>query len=433
MPLLALVLVAVAGSLAAQQPTPRVYRDGRAWVEETEARIVIPDGQQLYLRSELGSVVVRSGTAGEVRYRIRKRAYRRSEEQARELFRAFTIQVRQTQSEVHILGERPGRRRRRQFHRFSVEYEVTVPASFHVDLETRGGDIAVEGLVRTLRAVTAGGNIRTGDMGGKTTVETLGGDITLGTIAGPLHARTAGGDIRVEGVKGLATLETMGGEIISGNVDGSVHAKTAGGDVQIEGATGDVFAETAGGSIAVGEAGGRVQAETAGGSILVEGAGGAVEVHTAGGEIALEQIHASVRAATTAGNILARILSEGKLVSDCILETSFGDVRVYLSPALAVTIDATIEMAVGHKIRTDFPLKIEGTSREYSFTPGRVRAFGDLNGGGERLKIHTVGGDIVIRKLTERMLERLRERKHRRWERRQKRLKRRPPKPDQEP
>ncbi|MFQ5816539.1 MAG: DUF4097 domain-containing protein [Terriglobia bacterium] len=435
---LPLALVALAATLSAQEPTARVYRDGPAWVEESQGTIKIPGGQLLYLRSERGNLLVRTGPAGEVRYRIRKLAYWGSERRARELFGAFTVRVSQTQSEVRIHGEWQRRYRPSYFRNFSVEYEITVPASFRADLETRGGDIQVEGLENTLRAVTAGGNIRTGNIGDETFVETMGGSITLGTIGGTLHAQTAGGDIRVEGVKGSAMLKTLGGEIISGHLNGSVRATTAGGDVQIEGATGDVFARTAGGYIAVGEVGGRVQAETAGGSILIESAAGGVEVQTLGGGIELERIRAGVRAATTAGNILARILNERKLASESLLETSFGDVKVYLLPELAVTIDAVIEMATSHKIRTDFPLKIEGASGEYSFTPRRVRAFGELNGGGQRLRIRTVGGDIVILKLTQRVLERLQEHKRGHWKRWQKRLQQRPPKlrppqPDQVP
>lgn len=416
-----LVLTLCAGGLRAQEATSNIYRDGRTWVEETQGTVVIPGGQQLHLRSHIGRVLVRIGPAGEVRYRIRKLAYGRSEEQARELFGEFTIQVHQTQSEVRIQGERPGRRWPAQFRNFNVEYEITVPPNFGADVETWAGDIEVEGPVRTLRAVTAGGNIQAGDVGGETLVKTMGGSITLGNSAGPVQAQTAGGDIQVGDVRGSATLETRGGEIVAGRVEGPVRAITAGGDIQITGASGDVFAQTAGGGITVGEAGGRVQAETAGGRIYVRSAAGGVEAQTAGGEIALEQIRAGVRAVTVAGNIVARILGDGKgagkLASESSLRTSFGDVEVYLLPELAITLDATIEMSMGHRIHTDFPLKIEGASTDYAFGPSRVRGFGELNGGGQLLKIYTVGGDIVIRKLTERVRERLQEREVHRWKR----------------
>lgn len=413
LPLTAVILLlafwGLAPDLAAQESSTRVYRKGYAWVEETEGRLSVPEGQQLFLRSEFGCMVLRSGPAGEVRYLARKFAYQPGEAEARELFREFGVSVRHTPSEVRIQGELQGRYRRGQFRKFAVEYEVTVPASFGADAETQAGDIDVEGALAWLRAVSAGGNIRTGDINGKTMVETMGGNIKLGDIGGPVQAETAGGDIRVGGVRGSARLETSGGTIVAGRVEGDVQATTAGGDIQIAGAAGNVVAQTAGGRIVLGEIGGEVQAKTAGGGIRVLGAAGAVEAQTAGGEIELERIRAGVRAATAAGNIVARLLNERRLTAESLLTTSFGDVVVYIPPEMAVTIDAVIEMAAGNKIQTEFPLQIEGAGGEYTFVANRVRGFGELNGGGQVLKIRTVGGAIAIRKLTEEVLERMKE------------------------
>lgn len=406
--LLALLAVAAGLGVHAQESTVQVYRDGRVWVEESSGMIVAPNARQLILRSERGSVTIRTGAAGEVRYQVRKLVYRRSEEEARELFREFVVQTRTVGTDVRIEGERRRLILAGYLNNFSVEYEVTVSSSFRVDIKTRGGSIEVEDAVRALRAVSGGGNIETADIAGEAQVETMGGSIQMGSVGGTLRARTAGGDIRVQDVQGAAMLETMGGEIVSGRVAGSVHAATAGGDIHISGATGDVFVRTAGGRILVGETDGRVQAETAGGSIRIVAAGGGVEAQTAGGEIELERVRALVRAKTVAGNILAHIL-EGKLASDSLLQTSFGDVELYLPAEFPVTIEATIEMSTGHKILTDFPLQIEGP-KEPHYGAGRVRGFGELNGGGQRLKIQTVGGDIIIRKLTEETLERFRHR-----------------------
>ncbi len=385
---------------SAEEPSTQVFRDAKAWVEETEGTISIPRGQLLSLRTERGTVRVNTGKAGEVSYRIRKRAYWRSEEDARQLFRAFVVRVRPTATEVRVVGEHVRQRWQDEFEKFHVEYEFTVPPTFRADLQTQGGNIEVAGPLASLRAVTAGGNIRAGDIGGETSVETAGGNIGLGHIGGPLRALTAGGDIHVESVHGMATLETSGGSIVTGHVQGAVRARTAGGDIYIEGATEDVYAVTAGGRIAVGGAGGRVQAETAGGNIRIEDAAGLVEAQTAGGGIELERIRGAIRAATMAGNILARLGGDTKLATASVLQTSFGDVEVYIPAELQLTIEAVIEMAAGRKIRTDFPLKIESSGADV-FDVHQVRAYGELNGGGQLLTIKTVAGGIVIRKLTE--------------------------------
>jgi len=383
-----------------EEPNTQVFRDAKAWVEETQGTISIPGGQLLSLRTERGTVRVNTGKPGEVSYHIRKRAYWRSEEDARRLFRAFVVRVRPTATEVRIVGEQIRQRWQDEFEKFQVEYEFTVPPTFRADVQTQGGNIEIAAPLVSLRAVTAGGNIRAGDIGGETSAETAGGNIAFGHIGGPLRALTAGGDIHVESVRGLAMLETNGGSIAIGHVQGAIRARTAGGDIYIEGATEDVYAVTAGGRIVVGGAGGRVQAETAGGNIRIADAGGLVEAQTAGGGIELDRIRGAIRAATMAGNILARLGGDTKLVSASVLQTSFGDVEVYIPPELQLTIEAVIEMAAGRKIRTDFPLKIESSGAEH-FNVYQVRAYGELNGGGQVLKIKTVGGAIVIRKLTE--------------------------------
>jgi len=420
---LLMVLSGLSASLAAQEsPQVRVFREGRAWTEETGGLLRIPTGKQLQVRSERGNVIVHVGEPGQVSYRIYKRAYDCDEEQARTLFRDFVVSVERTSAGVVFRSAQ--QQPVRDFSDFVVRYEITVPAAYHADIETRGGKIEVDDLEGGLRAVTAGGNIHTGNLGGQTTAETKGGDISLGQVGGPLQAVTAGGDIRVESVQGEATLVTRGGEIMAGRVEGNLHAETAGGDIYIRGALGDVSAETAGGRIVIGESGGRVRAQTAGGRILIAGAAGPVEAATQGGGIELTQIRKAVQAATSVGNIVAHILGEGKQISDSLLETSFGDVQVYLQPELAVTIEAVIEMAAGHRIESEFPLKIEGVGTGYGLTASQVRGLGELNGGGQRLRIRTVAGDIEIRKLTPHTLRRIEERQDNYWKQWQERFKR---------
>jgi len=424
---LVLVLSGLTATLAAQESSEvQVFHDGRAWVEETRGVITLPAGKQLQVYSERGSVIVHVGEPGQVSYRIRKHAYEHDEEQARALFRDFTVSVERSSAGVVFRGEQRRQRPVRDFSDFVVRYEITVPASYHADIETRGGKIEVEELGGSLRAVTAGGHIRAGHLGGQTTVETKGGDISLGNVGGPLRALTAGGDIQVESVRGEATLVTSGGEIMAGRIEGNLRAGAAGGDIYIRGALGDISAETAGGRIVIGESGGRVRAQTAGGRILIDAAG-AVEAETAGGGIELTRIRKAVQAATAAGNIVARILGEARQIADSSLETSFGDVEVYLHPELAVTIEAVIEMAAGHKIESDFPLQIEGMGTSYGLVANQVRGLGELNGGGQRLRIRTVAGDIEIRKLTPHTLQRIEQQQENYWKRWQERFKRRQP------
>jgi hypothetical protein len=124
---------------------------------------------------------------------------------------------------------------------------------------------------------------------------------------------------------------------------------------------------------------------------------------TAGGSIDLLQLEAGVRASTSAGRILAQFDASAKTFAASQLETSRGDVYVYLPVGLPLTIDAAIDAAAGHHIVTDFPLSILGDKED--FGERTIRGHGTLNGGGEVLRIRTVAGNIEIRKLDSRGLE----------------------------
>lgn len=420
--------------LAAQEASVQsgeLRREGRAWVQEVRCAVPTRPGGTLRLNASFGSVRVTPGTDREITCRVLKRVYASDEAVAREYLRRYVVRARRLNGDVALAGEfdRPSRRRRINL---SVEIQIAVPLRYNLQLETSGGSIAVQTLQGRLKAVTAGGSISTGDIAGVVTVETAGGSITLGNIGNRVQARTAGGSIRVGDVKGDATLETSGGVIVVGLVEGPLHAETAGGDVILRGATGPVTAQTAGGKILIGDSGGSINAQTAGGSIHLRGARGKVVVETAGGSIDLFEVQGAIRAATSAGHILAALAASQKVFVASQLETSMGDIQVYLPADLPLTIEAVVDKAFGHKIVSDFPLQIEGGQAR----PVRqLHGWGALNGGGEVLRIRAVAGNIIIRKLDPKILEkykqkyeiywqRLLEKEERRREREQERLER---------
>jgi hypothetical protein len=394
-------------------------RHGNAWTETYEWNAPAREGGKLILRADVGSVEITPGPGNQLEGRVVLRVYTGSEEKARRVFDVYHLSARVIEgSGVYVSGELPGWVR----HGGSVgaEFEIKLPAHFNLDIETQGGDIGLEGpLQGEARLTTAGGDIHAEDISGPIRVETAGGGIRLGNLGARAEVRTAGGSIHIGNVRGDATIETSGGGIQVGQVDGTLRAETAGGDVVIAGAAGQVTAQTAGGQIQVGPTGGSVRAETAGGSIRLRGARGRVVAETAGGSIDLLQLAAGVRANTSDGRILAEFDASAKTFAASELETSMGDVYVYLPAGLPLTIDAAIDAAAGHHIVTDFPLTILGDKEDFS--ERTIRGHGTLNGGGEVLRIRTVAGNIEIRKLDSRSLEDLKSREETNWSRWQER------------
>ena len=414
------IMVAVAASLplyAAEQASIKRQEPeqrGKFWEQRAECSLPVRAGGRLVVRADAGSVSVKPGTSERLDCQVRLRAFTSDAAKARGFFESYELSVRPTEGGGAYLSGRAPREGRNSV-QVDADFQITVPARFNADVETKGGSINVERLGGELVAVTAGGNIITGDVSGATRVETAGGTIRLGSIGSRLEARTAGGGIHTGNVNGDATLESNGGEIVAGQIAGTLTAKTVGGDVVLGGAKGPIAAQTAGGQIQIGESGGPVVAQTAGGSIRLLGSRGRMEVKTAGGSIDLWQIRGAVDAATAAGRILAQIDPADKTFAPCEFQNSAGDVLVYVPPDMALTIDAAIDAAAGHEIVTDFPLQIQG--EKDSFVQRTLRGHGDLNGGGEVLRIRTVSGNIEIRKLDARIQQQLKERQDSLWKR----------------
>ena len=388
-------------------------RQANYWEERAECSAPAREGGRLVVRADFGSLKVKPGANDRVVCQVHLRIYTSNQDEARQFFKDFELSLRPAEGALYLMGRlRPQRHGHMSR---GAEYDISVPLRFSLDVETQGRGIEVEKLEGQLQAVTAGGSIRTGDVTGPVRVETAGGGIQLGNIGAPVEARTAGGSIRVGDVNGAAVLETSGGEIVAGLIQGTLRAQTAGGDLILRGATGPIEARTAGGQIQVGQSGGNVVAQTAGGSIRLQGARGRVEARTAGGSIDLLQVRDAIRASTSAGAILAQVDADLKMFAASELQTSAGDIQVFLPPTLPVTVDAAIDMAAGHKIVSDFPLNIRKEGE--AFVSTKLRGEGVLNGGGEVLRLRTVGGNIEIRKLDPRTLEQLRARQESFWKR----------------
>lgn len=172
-----------------------------------------------------------------------------------------------------------------------VEYRVSVPREFSVDLSTTGCSIAV------------------GDLKGEVAARTSGGELNIGRIDGPVRGNTSGGDISLTGSRGKAILHTSGGGIRVDDVAGEVVAETSGGSVQVNRATGRISAHTSGGSITIRETTGAVDASTSGGSVSARLSAQPQEtsrLSTSGGSINIElaaSVHVDVDASTSGGGI----------------------------------------------------------------------------------------------------------------------------------
>lgn len=279
-----------------------------------------------------------------------------------------------------------------------MEFDISVPSSFTVDVRTGGGNLQLLApLSGNLRGSTAGGNVTLGALGGKIQIETAGGDIEGGQINGDLEARSAGGEIRIAGTSGEVQVSTAGGDVEIGNTGKRTSVSTAGGNISIGKINGDVEASTAGGNIRVESGQGNISLRTAGGNIVLRSARGRVLAETSAGNVKLQDVQGSVTARTSAGNIEATLDPSVKESSSLL--TSAGDITLWINEKAHATITARSrtpfladEDEGENSIESDFPMTREpGSAR-------RAEVQIVLNGGGHRIQIETLIGSISIRK-----------------------------------
>jgi hypothetical protein len=112
-----------------------------------------------------------------------------------------------------------------------------------------------------------------------------------------------------------------------------------------------------------------------------------------------------VQAETAAGGIIVKLLSLGGAANgaaarnNSTLETSAGDITVYLANDLPISIRAAIEVANGHTIKSDFS-DIRISTEGGQWGPQTVTAEGQLNGGGPVLKVRTNSGNVNFRRIS---------------------------------
>ena len=379
--------------LASAQQT-RIYGDGGNWTQEITGSLAMV--KNLKIKIDVGSVRVEGGSQPGINYVIRTHSYSGSEDKARREFDNYKISAYVHGDTAWIVGDWEGGKPRK----FSGDFVVNVPREMgEIKIETEGGNVTTTGVNGRVDAESGGGSIHVDDIGGTVSAETGGGSIDVGNVASDVSLHTGGGYIKVNSAKGKIEAESGGGSvtIISGSQGAEL--ETGGGSIHVERCAGKVKASTGGGSIDLGDIGGEAEMETGGGSIHLSSAKGAVHAETGGGSIMLNGVP-SARAETSAGAIVAKFVASNGEHSDSELETSAGDITVYLAPNVNISVRASIEVANGHNIRSDFP-DIRVSSEGGDYGPKTVTAEGKLNGGGPVLKVRTTTGDICFRRASQ--------------------------------
>ena len=257
-----------------------------------ERTLKIDSGGRLEVDTEMGSITVTGSSRSDVHVVVTSRN--------RDLEELLTFRFEDGGKTARISARRKGG------HLFNwsygdnrVRFEIEVPTSTALDLDSSGGGLMVASLQ---------GNVK---------LRSSGGSLDLRDIQGDVNGHTSGGGVRLKSITGRVRVESSGGSIDGSDLDGSVEGDTSGGGITMSRVTGDLKVHSSGGSIHIEEAGGLVDADTSGGGI---------------------------RASFARGN------SHGGR-----LESSGGSIQLSLDPKSDLEIDASAD-----RVTTDLPLQVRG-------------------------------------------------------------------------
>jgi DUF4097 and DUF4098 domain-containing protein YvlB len=324
-------------------------------------------GGQFTLESDGGSVDVVTGDKPQVEIEVRRKVTGLAEDKARPLLQEHEVTFDQDGPTLRVKGRlKPTHSHLLRQAGFQVQYTISLPRQFNLELRT------------------AGGHIKVGDVQGEVKARTAAGSLTFAAISGPLTAETSGGSIELAQAIS-ARLKTSGGHIHAGEVEGELHASTAGGSIKLRKAGGPVTARTSAGSIELGEVMADVDVSTHGGSITISNAGARVRAYTTAGNLHLHALAGPLEATTHGGSITATLRESPR--EKCSLQTSAGNITLSLPEQAALDLDAR---ATAGRIKCDLPVTVQGEWK-------RDVLAGKVKGGGAPIVIRTHGGNITLK------------------------------------
>ena len=241
---------------------------------------VVQPGGHFKAITQGGDIVIKTSDVPEVRIRAKQVIHASTEKEADEILSKLTLTLEQTGNDVTAESKYEKRGVGTWFGSWppvNVSFEVTVPKNFNLNLNTSGGDIAVESLTGNVRARTSGGDLKFARIDGDIDAGTSGGNIVLQEGTARAKLSTSGGDIQVDRAGGPTEVSTSGGNIELNSVATLISATTSGGDVRavITGPlTQDTLLSTSGGEVDVKVAKGtgfQLDASTSGGDVRADG------------------------------------------------------------------------------------------------------------------------------------------------------------------
>lgn len=120
------------------------------------------------------------------------------------------FEANETPSALQIISRYHGNR---NSYSTSLHFEIKVPKSFDVEIESAGGDVRISNVSGDLRGTTMGGLLDLRNVGGELDLTTMGGNVILASSEINGKVKTMGGQVLIQDVTGDIQGSSMGGEV----------------------------------------------------------------------------------------------------------------------------------------------------------------------------------------------------------------------------
>ena len=184
-------------------------------------QLTVAPGGKLTVDADRGDISITASEKSIMEIHVERTIDDPNSEKARKILKEEDLEINQDNGNVTIRSKKPpGLKSRGGLLSFGeksdlkVQYTITLPQKFDLNLQTFGGDINVSGIKGIVQANTLGGDLVFDDLDGKVDGNTAGGTIKATGCKNELKLHTAGGDIQIEDFSGLKVqAETLGGSV----------------------------------------------------------------------------------------------------------------------------------------------------------------------------------------------------------------------------
>ena len=327
--------------------------------EETHEKTIAREGEEvIYVGNKRGNIIIIGETGrADIEVVFVKRVRTEDEARAKRIASGMDVLFKRKDGELIIVAEYPELENARKSiisvllqrdHRFSMDFEIRVPADMIVNAKTSSGDIAVS------------------DLSGGVGLSAASGDVLAERIGGDVEVSVSSGDIEIRDASAGAKINSASGDIKAEDVSGSVEVRTSTGDVDMDGIGGDLIIATSASDI------------------TVEGVGD-IKYKGSSGDASFYGVRGSVYAGAASGDMAFYLEPEGD--NDYNVRTSSGEIEIRFLKKMPGGYVLKANTTNGD-ISMNLPIKVKKVGRHY--IAGVVRE------GVSVITLETVSGDITV-------------------------------------